>query len=326
MTTNHLALMLPGAEQWCQRWRRGDHSWRPTSEGGFDPARYTVAPLRTAPVGQFIAQHHYSRSRASTVLGYVLVDLWPDPDPDAQWLDLQPLRRDCLPEPGRAHKRGQIVGALTLGNPMNRFVLPATFPGLTPYKQALELNRLVLLDRVLAPAESWFCARSLRLAGRLGVRGVLAYCDPVGRHRIQPDGTVEILTPGHCGTVYAAMSGRQLKRGRARVHLLLPDGTTLVGRSASKIVGGERGAQGVIQRLIKLGATAPKPGTDLTAWFNGTLKDLGVVEYDHPGNYKFAWPTGPRKQRRRVDIRGVVDGPYPTHIFPSVAVPTGRPR
>ncbi|WP_159061166.1 hypothetical protein [Streptomyces europaeiscabiei] len=24
----------------CQRWRNRRHSWRPTGEGGFDPARY----------------------------------------------------------------------------------------------------------------------------------------------------------------------------------------------------------------------------------------------------------------------------------------------
>jgi hypothetical protein len=325
MSTGFSALMLPGAEQWCQRWRRGNHSWRRTSEGGFDPARYTVAPLRTAPCTGFIERHHYSRSRASTVLGYVLVDLWPDPDPDVQWLDLDPLRRDCLPVPGPAHKRGQIVGALTLGNPMNRFVLPATFPRLIPYKQALELNRLVLLDSVLAPAESWFCTRAFRLAGRLGVRGVLAYCDPVGRHRIQPNGSVDVITPGHRGTVYAAMKAKPLEPARGRVHTLLPDGTTMVGRSASKILGGERGSQGVIRRLVKLGATPPNPDADLAAWFHATLRDLGAVEFDHPGNYKFAWPTGPRKQRRRVEIHGVLERPYPTHVYPSVAVPTGRP-
>ncbi|MEV0135752.1 hypothetical protein AB0H83_45830 [Dactylosporangium sp. NPDC050688] len=145
--------MLPGAEQWCQTSRSGHRSWRRTSEGGFDPARYIVAPLRTAPVARFIEQHHYSRSRASTVLGYVLVDLWPDRDPDATWLDLEPLRTASLPTPARSHRRGQIVGALTLGNPMNQHTLPSVFPRLTPYRQALEANRLVLLDRVPSNAE-----------------------------------------------------------------------------------------------------------------------------------------------------------------------------
>jgi len=130
MTAGHGAEMLPGAEQWCQRWRRGTHTWRLTSEGGFDPARYTVVPLRTAPLTRFIEDHHYSHKRASTVLGYALVDLWPDPDADGQWLDLEPHRAAARPAPGPAHRRGQIVGALTLGNPMNKHVLLSPFPDL----------------------------------------------------------------------------------------------------------------------------------------------------------------------------------------------------
>jgi hypothetical protein len=242
--------MLPGAEQWCQRWRRGTPSWRHTSEGGFDPARYAVVPLRTAQTVQFIAGHHYS----------------------------------------------------------------------------LELNRLVLLDRVPANAESWFCARAFRHAGQLGVRGILAYCDPVGRHRLHPGGGVDVLMPGHLGAVYAALSAMQVHRARRRTHTLLPDGTTLVGRSASKIVGGERGGRAVIDRLVQLGAIPPRPGADLASWLHRALTDVGAIEFDHPGNYKFAWRTGTAKQRRRVPIDGVIDAPYPTVRPPSVAVPTGRQR
>src|SRR5262249_42236345 len=160
-------------------------------------------------VKTFVERHHYSHSFASAVHRFVLVDLWPDPDPDLQWL-----------------AGGQLVGALTLGIPMNKHVLTGPFPDLVAYRQSFELNRLVLLDRVPAPAESFFCARAFRLAGRLGVRGLVAYSDPVGRHRVTPAG-VEVLTPGHLGHVYKALSALLLTRGRSRRLTLLPDGTSL---------------------------------------------------------------------------------------------------
>lgn len=33
---------------WCQRWTGRQHSWRHTSEGGFDPSRYIVEPISEA--------------------------------------------------------------------------------------------------------------------------------------------------------------------------------------------------------------------------------------------------------------------------------------
>ncbi len=307
MSTSYIAAMLPGADEWCQRWRRGQHSWRRTSEGGFDPARYAVVPCKTAPVKKFIRLHHYSHAAASTVHGYALIDLWPDPDPDAQWL-----------------AGGQLVGALTLGSPMTEAVLTSPFPDLEPFRQSLDLNRMVLLDKVKAPAESWF-ARALRLAARAGLRGVVAYSDPVGRHRTTPDGDVQVLTPGHVGHVYKILGALPLKRARRRRHILLPDATTLVARSANKITGRERGWRGVVRRLVRLGAPEPKPGENPADWLAKALKFLGAIEFDHPGNYRFAFRLGSRRQRRRVRVEGVTDA-YPTHRAPSVAVPDGRPR
>ncbi|MEV0135751.1 hypothetical protein AB0H83_45825 [Dactylosporangium sp. NPDC050688] len=155
---------------------------------------------------------------------------------------------------------------------------------------------------------------------------MLAYSDPVGRHRILPTGETEIVTPGHCGGVYAILAALLLRRARGGVRVLLPDGTTLVGRAASKLTAGERGAQGVLRRLVNLGAIPPAPHADLAAWLPAALRDLGAVEFHHPGNYKFAFRIGPRRQRRRVHVAGVVDEPYPTHIAPSIAVPAGGQR
>lgn len=49
----------------CQRWKNRRHSWRPTSEGGFDPARYRVREMPNGLVHTakaFVRTHHYSGS------------------------------------------------------------------------------------------------------------------------------------------------------------------------------------------------------------------------------------------------------------------------
>src|SRR6266508_4465058 len=55
------SVTLP-ASDWCQRWESRQHSWRHRSEGGFDAARYDVAPLIEADARTFIQMNHYSAS------------------------------------------------------------------------------------------------------------------------------------------------------------------------------------------------------------------------------------------------------------------------
>lgn len=95
-----------------------------------------------------------------------------------------------------------------------------------PYRQSLELNRLVLLDEVKAPAESWFAARCFRQAHTQGIRGILAHSDPQPRLRQTPHGP-EPLFPGHVGTIYQALNMHYLQRTRARTLTVLPDGSVL---------------------------------------------------------------------------------------------------
>ena len=64
-------------EGWCQRWRSRHHSWRHTSEGGFDPNRYVVTPLAERPAREFVTHHHYSATWPAAKLRYALVDRWP---------------------------------------------------------------------------------------------------------------------------------------------------------------------------------------------------------------------------------------------------------
>jgi hypothetical protein len=122
--------------------------------------------------------------------------------------------------------------------------------------------------------------------------------------------------------VYRALTATQLTRGRARPVTILPDGTTLVERSARKLIGRERGRGGVVTRLVRLGAPAPAADDDLAAWLDRALRFLGATTIEHPGNYRYAFRLGSRRQRRRVRITGVVEEPYPTHRPPPVAVPT----
>ncbi|MGC4886653.1 hypothetical protein [Micromonospora sp. DT227] len=269
----------------CQRWSHGQHSWRRTSEGGFDPRRYTVVALEDALAQDFVTCHHYSRSYPSASLRYGLLE------------------------------HGRLVGVAVLGVPMSKPVLTKPFPTLTPYRESLELSRLILLDEVPANAESWFLARVFAAAADQGVRGVVAFSDPLPRRL---DGA--LLMPGHVGTIYQALGAIYTGRATARTLTLLPDGTVLTARSAAKITGGERGMGGQITRLVSLGATPPGAvyglplfllTTDqLTAWLSGALAEIGARKVRHRGNHRFAWAIGNRAQRRTTPI--ALDAlPYP---------------
>lgn len=140
------------ASPWCQRWTRRAHSWRHISEGGFDPSRYCVEPISEADARAWIVEHHYSGSYPAASQRYGLFD-----------------------------RSGQMLGACVLGVPMAAAVLTNVFPDLCPVTESLDLSRLVLADQVPANAESWFIARVFAAAAERGVRGVVAFADPVPR-------------------------------------------------------------------------------------------------------------------------------------------------
>src|SRR5262245_25151347 len=109
---------------------------------------------------------------------------------------------------------------------MHPRVLTGPFPHLEPYHESLELARLVLLDEVPANAESWLCAEAFRRAARRGVRGLVAFCDPVPRRRHG-----KLIMPGHWGCTYQSLSATYLGRGTPRSLILLPDATALPARA-----------------------------------------------------------------------------------------------
>lgn len=242
----------------CQRWYRGLDSWRHTSEGGFDPGRYVVLPVDEPAARDFVVTHHYSGSWPAARLRYGLYDL----------LDLE------------------LVGVAVLGVPMSVRVLTGPFPGLVPYVESLELSRLVLLDRVPANAESWFVTKAFGLAAERGVRGVVAFSDPMPR-RVGG----RVTSPGHVGIIYQACNAVYTGRGTPRKLIMLPDNTVLTDRATSKLRNGEKGAASVQARLTALGAPTGEP-------LKTQLAAIGARKVPHRGNHKFCFTLGDRTSRR----------------------------
>ncbi len=284
----YTAAQLPGFNELCQRWRDRTPKWRRRFEGGFDRDRYTVAPIEEAPARAFTEQHHYSASWPASRLRYALYD---------------------------QQEGGELVGVAVLGIPMHPTVLTRPFPKLRAYEQSLELSRLVLLDSVPGNGESFFCARAFRHAAEAyGIRGIVAHSDPVPRIRINPDGSTEKVMPGHLGGVYQALGFVYLGRTTARTLIQLPDGSVLTARAAAKVTGRERGDQGVIKRLVALGADRPGRHTDRRTWLADALNAVGATRIRHRGNHRYAKPVAPHLgERRRLVVAGIAL-PYPKHI------------
>lgn len=156
---------------------------------------------------------------------------------------------------------------------------------------------MVLADEVPGNAESWFLARVFEAAAERGLRGVLAFADPVPRHT-----TGRILFPGHTGHVYAAANAAYLGRATARILTVLPSGVVLSARSAQKVRAGERGHAHVERQLVQLGATPRRASADPAAWLTDALNEIGASRIRHGGNHRYAFRLG-RTARLRARVR-----------------------
>lgn len=255
-----------------QRWRGRSQRW--VSPGAhFDPARHDVRLLSTeSEARSFVVRHHYSGTWPAARFTFGLF-------------------RD-----------GALAGVAVLGVPVQAKVLTSPFPTLKPYAESIELSRLVLLDEVEFNAESWMASRVFRTARELGIRGVVAFSDPVPRQRA--DGST--VMPGHVGTIYQALGAHYCGRGTARTLLVLPDGATFNARTASKVRARERGWQYAVERLVALGATPPPAGR-LDAWLPGALDAVGAARVRHGGNHRYVFALD-----RRVPTP--LGGAYPKSI------------
>lgn len=241
----------------CQRWRRRCAHYRPAGEV-VDVSRYEVAlHARHAPLKAFVEENHYSSSWPATRFAFGL------------------------------HDRGsELVGVAAFSVPVRDAVLRPLPIG----ADAVELGRLVLLDRVPGNAESFFVARCADVLRREGIAGAVAFADPLERTRA--DGTV--FKPGHLGTIYTALSAVYLGPARAHTLLVLPDGRSFNRRSLAKIRTRDRGWRYAVDQLVSAGA--PAPGPHLDAWMEHTLATL-IRREPHPGCLKYALPFDARVRR-----------------------------
>lgn len=270
-----------------QRWRQRRHSWVRTSAGGFDPDRYTVAVVDESTCRTFIVEHHYSRSFPAAQLCVGLFD---------------------RTFPARFGQPGYDVGSLVLSVPVQERVLTGVLPQLEPYRESMELGRLVLLDAVPANAETFFVARAMRIAAERDVVACVAFCDPVQRRNRL---TGDVILPGHIGTVYQAANAVYTGRTSPTTKLLLPDGTVLNSRSIQKVRAQERGAAGVERRLVYLGATPRKPDQDPSAWIRTALVAVGAHRFRHGGMHRYILTTPRARGHRRLRV-AVESQHYPT--------------
>jgi hypothetical protein len=253
-------VIPPPASPWCLRWQGRKHSWRHTSEGGFDRRRYDVARIGEAEARAFVEANHYTGTYPAARRAYGLFD--------GVWL----------------------VGVLVLSIPVQAKVLTDVYPGLVPYDEALELGRLVLADVVPAPAESFFIARVWRLERVLGLRGVVSFSDPVARTTL--DG--RRIFPGHVGVVYQASNALALGRGTPRTQIWLPDGAVVSQRTIQKIRRQEPGARSAERFLVGYGARPRRAGEEPRDWLREAWVAVGARRVRHPGCWRFGFSLDTR--------------------------------
>lgn len=298
---------------YCQRWAGGRHSWRHVSEGGFDASQFEVRPIPESLARLIVARHHYAGTLPATRFSWGMLTR------DERLIDDSTPQVDGL----------GLVGVACLSVPMAASVLSNVFPQLEPFTESLELGRLVLTDPVPANAESWFLTRVWQQAAATGLRGIVSFADPLPRHRVAavtlPDGSVtesvEILSPGHVGSCYQGAGAIACGRSTARTLIYLPRyGTVLSERTLSKIRQQESGSAAAEKRLVSLGASPRRRGQDPLTWLRSALDDVGATRLRHPGNFRYAWPIGHRRQQQRSAI-AIATTPYPKAATHRLASP-----
>lgn len=256
-----------GAEV-TQRWRDQRGVYRPARETIRTSDHDVVRVRKLGELKAFILQHHYAGSNS------------------------QITRAFELRGPG-----GALVGTATFGE------VPRLF---TPYAGGaragwLCLTRLVLLDEVLANAESWMVARCFHELRQEGFVGVVSYADPVPRVST----TGEVILRGHVGTTYAALNGVYLGRSKSETKWLLPDGRLFESRCEQKVKTGDQGANYSGDILLANGAGPRRRGESTGAWARRWRERL-CVPLHHSGCHKYQWALDKALRRHLVQA-----APYP---------------
>ena len=260
----------------CQRWRDHAHSWRHTSEGGFNPLAFDVAAIDDGPARAFVSTHHYSGSYSSSLSRYGL------------------------------YSGADLVGVAVFGNGGFKPVLTNAFPDLAPYTESAELARFVLLDEVPANAETWFLARVFEMAAAAGLRGVVSFSDPI----VRTTASGQVVMPGHVGTIYQASNATYTGRGTPRSIHLLPDGTVFNAQDMQKIRDQKQGHAYAEQLLCSYGARPMRRREAPADWLRAALQQAGTRTVRHPGNHRYLFALGDRRSRRSVSF-GFEPAAYP---------------
>lgn len=265
----------------CQRWRDGRSVFVDGKQ--FDPSDYAVADLTEADARAFVLDHHYSGSYPAD---RHRVGLW------------------------RGGARRQLVGVAVFSVSMNQAVVPR-YTGLRSC-QGVELGRLVLLDDIAMPGETWFLSRAFRLlrGAKPEVEAVVSYADPQPRR----DAAGVIVKPGHVGRIYAALSGHYHGKSAPRSGWATQSGALVSERALSKIRGGECGRDYAVAQLVAHGAPAPEEGQGGAAWVRALEKSGFLVRTRQPGKHVYSWGL---TRRGRAGLVGRPMQPYPRVLNPA---------
>lgn len=218
-----------------QRWRDRRASFV-SDDSIIDPRRYAVDVIDHATARAFVAEHHYLPRYPAAQVAVGLFG---------------PGTGGCA----------SLDGVIVFGVPATGAVV-TRHTGFADAARGCVLQRLLCLPSVAANGESFFTARAFRLLrhARPGIEAVVSFSDP---------------GVGHCGCVYAALSGAYRGRTRARTVLRIA-GETISERTLSKIRNLETGHAGAIDQLVRRGADRPLSGEHPRVWLD-RLKAHGAL-------------------------------------------------
>ena len=250
-----------------QRWR-DRRSLFVSGDTMIDPSRYAVDVIDHATARAFISDHHYLPRYPAAQLAVGLFG------------------------PGAAG-RPALSGLIVFGVPATGAVITRHTGFINP-AQGCVLQRLLCLPTVAANGESFFASRAFRLlrSARPQIEAVVSFSDPAF---------------GHCGGVYAALSGAYRGRTRPRQVLRIA-GETISDRTLSKIRNLESGHAGAIDQLVRLGAPPPRSTEHPRAWLDRCREDHILTRARQSPLFTYCFKLTRRARR--------TGGPLPRLAYP----------